>query len=250
MGTFTDPSLSPGEIDAIVRQRVADGLDLYTLDDEALSRCAPDLILSQDLCRVCAVASGDVEAAVARLNCSADVLQVDPQTLDEVIRSIETIADAAGVASRGREYTIALRARLEAIARRVAGRPRPNVFVLEWVDPPFGAGHWVPDIVDRAGGTAVLARPGERSVRVTWREIADAEPELVLVAPCGYNLDQAEAQGRGVLSHLPPRSQVWAIDADAVMVRPGPRLVEGVEALASVLHGISAPPAHLVRRIR
>ncbi len=250
VGTFTDPSLSPGEIDAIVRQRVADGLDLYTLDDEALSRCAPDLILSQDLCRVCAVASGDVEAAVARLNCSADVLQVDPQTLDEVIRSIETIADAAGVASRGREYTIALRARLEAIARRVAGRPRPNVFVLEWVDPPFGAGHWVPDIVDRAGGTAVLARPGERSVRVTWREIADAEPELVLVAPCGYNLDQAEAQGRGVLSHLPPRSQVWAIDADAVMVRPGPRLVEGVEALASVLHGISAPPAHLVRRIR
>ncbi len=250
VGTFTNPSMSPGEIDAMVRQRVADGLDLYTLDDEALGRCAPELILSQDLCRVCAVASGEVEAAVARLNCSAEVLQIDPKTLDEVVRSVETIADAAGVASRGREYTAALRARLETIARRVADLPRRNVFVLEWVDPPFGAGHWIPDIVERAGGNAVLARSGERSVSVTWQEIADAEPEFVIVAPCGYNLDQAEVQARGVLSLLPSSSQVWAIDADAVMVRPGPRLIEGVEALAAVVQGIAAPPAHLVRRIR
>jgi len=250
VGTFTDPSMSPGEIDAIVRQRVAEGLDLYTLDDEALGRCAPDLILSQDLCRVCAVASGDVEAAVARLNCSADVFQIDPQTLDEVIHSVETIADAAGVTSRGREYTAALRTRLDTIAQRVAGQPRPNVFVLEWVDPPFCAGHWVPDMVEQAGGNAVLARPGERSVGVTWQEIAEAEPEFVIVAPCGYNLDQAEAQAHSVLADLPRSSQVWAIDADAVMVRPGPRLIEGVEALAAVLHGVATPPAHLVRQIR
>jgi iron complex transport system substrate-binding protein len=132
----------------------------------------------------------------------------------------------------------------------VADLPRRNVFVLEWVDPPFGAGHWIPDIVERAGGNAVLARSGERSVSVTWQEIADAEPEFVIVAPCGYNLDQAEVQARGVLSLLPSSSQVWAIDADAVMVRPGPRLIEGVEALAAVVQGIAAPPAHLVRRIR
>ncbi|NNN00985.1 MAG: ABC transporter substrate-binding protein [Acidimicrobiaceae bacterium] len=250
VATFTDPSMSPGEIDAVVRQRVAAGLDLYTLDDEALARCAPDLILSQDLCRVCAVASGDVEAAVARLNCSAEVIQIDPQTLDEVIDSIETIADAAGVTARGREFTATLRARLDVVAQRVAGRRRSNVFVLEWVDPPFGAGHWVPDIVARAGGRAVLARPGERSIGVTWQDIADAQPEVVIVAPCGYNLDQAERQARDVMAHLPSRAEVWAIDADAVMVRPGPRLIEGVEALAAVLHAVTAPPPHLVRRVR
>lgn len=250
VGTFTDPSMSPGEIDAIVRQRVAEGLDLYTLDDDALRRCVPDLILSQDLCRVCAVASGDVEAAVARLNCSANILQIDPQSLDEVISSIETIADAAGVASRGLDYTAALRGRLDTITQHVTSRRRPNVFVLEWVDPPFCAGHWVPDIVERAGGHPVLARPGMRSVGVTWQEIAEAEPEFVIVAPCGYDLDHADAQARSVLSFLPQNSQVWAIDADAVMVRPGPRLVEGTEALAAVLHGIADPPAQLVRRIR
>ncbi len=250
VATFTDPSMSPGEIDAVVRQRVAAGLDLYTLDDEALARCAPDLILSQDLCRVCAVASGEVEAAVARLNCSAEVIQIDPQTLDEVIDSIETIADAAGVTARGREFTATLRARLDVVAQRVAGRRRSNVFVLEWVDPPFGAGHWVPDIVARAGGRAVLARPGERSIGVTWQDIADAQPEVVIVAPCGYNLDQAERQARDVMAHLPSRAEVWAIDADAVMVRPGPRLIEGVEALAAVLHAVTAPPPHLVRRVR
>lgn len=250
VGTFTDPSMSPGEIDAIVRQRVAEGLDLYTLDDDALRRCAPDLILSQDLCRVCAVASGDVEAAVARLQCDALVLQIDPQTLDDVIDSVQTIADAAGVTSRGRDVVAALRDRLDTVERLVAPLARRDVFVLEWVDPPFGAGHWVPDLVERAGGRAVLSRPGERSITVTWDQIAAAAPEVVVVSPCGFNLEQAEAQARSVLSHLPTSCEVWAIDADAVMVRPGPRLVEGVEALAALLHDVTPAPAHLVRRVR
>jgi iron complex transport system substrate-binding protein len=252
VGTFADPSMSPAEIDAIVRQRVAEGLDLYELDDEALARCNPELILSQDLCRVCAVASGDVDAAVQRLNCNADVLQIDPQNLTEVIDSINTIARAAGVPDRGEKYVASLHARLEAVRTAVASTSTalPKVFVLEWIDPPFGAGHWVPDIITAAGGVPVVARPGDRSVQTNWDEVAQAAPDVVIVSPCGYGLDASSEQAELVLHQLPQHSQVWAIDADAVMVRPGPRLVDGVEAIAALLHGIGELPTHLVRRIR
>jgi iron complex transport system substrate-binding protein len=248
--TFADPSMTPGEIDAIVRDRIQQGLDLYTLDDDALQRCDPDLILSQDLCRVCAVASGDVAAATARLNCDALVLQIDPQTLDDVLESINTIAIAAGVDARGRAYVAALHGRLGAVRDATAGRPRRRVFVLEWIDPPFGAGHWVPDLVLAAGGTPVLARPGERSVATSYEVIAQAQPDVVIVAPCGYGLEASSEQARSILAKLPENAEVWAIDADAVMVRPGPRLVGGVEALASILHGIGATSKELVTRIR
>ena len=201
--TFTNPTMTPGEIDAIVKQRMAAGLDLYNLDDEALARCNPDLILSQDLCRVCAVASGDVDAAVARLNCDATVLQIDPQNLHQVIESINTIAVAAGVADRGIALTNSLHSRLQTVATDVAGKVRPKVFVLEWTDPPFGAGHWVPDIITAAGGEPVLCRPGERSVQTTWDEIAAATPDVVIVAPCGFGLDSASDQARLVSEHLP-----------------------------------------------
>ena len=247
--TFTNPTMTPGEIDAIVKERVAQGLDLYNLDDAALARCAPDLILSQDLCRVCAVASGDVNAAVARLNCDANVLQIDPQTLHQVIDSINTIAEAAGVANRGTELTNSLHARLEIVADNVRGLARPKVFVLEWIDPPFGAGHWVPDIISAAGGEPVVCRPGERSVQSTWQEIADAQPDVVIVAPCGFGLDGASEQAASIINQLPNSVSVWAIDADSVMVRPGPRLVDGVEAIAAMLHGQPINES-LLRRIR
>jgi iron complex transport system substrate-binding protein len=240
--------MTPGEIDAIVKQRMAAGLDLYNLDDEALARCNPDLILSQDLCRVCAVASGDVDAAVARLNCDATVLQIDPQNLHQVIESINTIAVAAGVAERGIALTNSLHRRLQTVATDVAGKIRPKVFVLEWIDPPFGAGHWVPDIITAAGGEPVLCRPGERSVQTTWDEIAAAAPDVVIVAPCGFGLDSASDQARLVSDLLPSSVAVWAIDADAVMVRPGPRLVDGVEAIAQMLHGKNVDSA-LLRKI-
>lgn len=247
--TFTNPTMTPGEIDAIVKERVAQGLDLYNLDDAALARCAPDLILSQDLCRVCAVASGDVNAAVARLNCDASVLQIDPQTLHQVIDSINTIAEAAGVASRGTALTNSLHKRLEIVADNVRGLARPKVFVLEWIDPPFGAGHWVPDIIQAAGGEPVVCRPGERSVQTTWQEIADAQPDVVIVAPCGFGLDGASEQAASIINQLPNSVSVWAIDADSVMVRPGPRLVDGVEAIAAMLHGQPINET-LLRRIR
>jgi iron complex transport system substrate-binding protein len=248
--SFADPTMTPGEIDEFVRERIDAGLDLYVLDDEALRRCDPDLILSQDLCRVCAVASGDVAAATARLNCHADVLQIDPQTLDEVLESIATIASAAGVAERGSDYVDSLRQRLASVGESVRERPRRRVFILEWIDPPFGAGHWVPDIVIAAGGDPVLARPGERSVATNWEAIAAANPDVIVVAPCGFGLEQAVEQARLVLDLVPDSAEVWAIDADAVMVRPGPRLVDGVEALSSLLHGVGALPTEAVARIR
>ncbi|MFM7756440.1 MAG: ABC transporter substrate-binding protein [Actinomycetota bacterium] len=261
VGGMDTAHLDPKEIDELVRARMAAGEDLYALDEEALSRCDPDLILSQDLCRVCAVSSGNVDEAVAKLGCRAQVLQIDPQTLDEVIDSVQTVADAAGVADRGRELVAQLRARLarlqDAVAatRRRTETPAPRVFVLEWTDPPFVGGHWVPDVVAAAGGLPVLSRPGEKSVSATWDEIRAVDPDIVVVSPCGYGLSGAEAQGRSVLGQLPERAQVFAIDADAVMVRPGPRLVDGAEALAVAFFGpdvlgMSALPRDLISRLR
>jgi iron complex transport system substrate-binding protein len=248
--SFADASMTPGEIDEFVRQRVAAGLDLYHLDDDALQRCGPDLILSQDLCRVCAVASGDVEAATARLNCHAEVLQIDPQTLVDVLASIVTIATAANVTQRGLEFVDSLRRRLSDVLESVRDLPRRRVFILEWIDPPFGAGHWVPDLVVAAGGEPVLARRGNRSVETTWEAIAAARPEIVVVAPCGFGLADASDQARLIIDLVPDTAEIWAIDADAVMVRPGPRLVDGVEALASLIHDVGDRPTNVVTRIR
>ena len=164
--------------------------------------------------------------------------------------SINTIATAAGVAERGEEIVASLHQRLAHVASSVAGKARRRVFILEWIDPPFGAGHWVPDIVVAAGGEPVVARPGEKSVSTTWDDIRAAKPDVVIVAPCGYGLDAAADQARDIQHLLPDACEVWAIDADAVMVRPGARLVDGVEAIAAVLHNISEIPEHLVRQVR
>ncbi|MEY4361241.1 MAG: hypothetical protein RL391_547 [Actinomycetota bacterium] len=255
VGGMDTKHLTPLEIDLLVRERLTRGDELYSLDEAALARCDPDLILSQDLCRVCAVPSGDVDEAVARLNCRADVLQIDPQTLDEVIDSVLTVARAAGVEPRGRVLVDSLRHRLIELEASVTRsnaeeEPRPSVFVLEWVDPPFVAGHWVPNVVVAGGGQPVLSRPGEKSVPTSWDEVAAADPDHVIVSPCGYDLAGAVAQAEGILELLPPRAAIWAIDADAVMVRPGPRLVDGAEAIAAALHGIGPLPQDLIQRVR
>lgn len=254
VGGMDTKHLTPLEIDALVRERLARGDELYRLDEDALRRCDPDLILSQDLCRVCAVPSGDVDEAVERLGCRALVLQIDPQTLDDVIDSVVTVADAAGVADRGRALASSLRERLARLGRvtstALGSRPRPRVFVLEWTDPPFLGGHWVPDVVAAAGAEPVLTRPGAKSVPVTWDDITAASPDHVIVSPCGFDLHGAIRQARSVLDRLPPGVAVWAIDADAVMVRPGPRLVDGAEAIAAAIHGIGPLPTDVIARVR
>jgi iron complex transport system substrate-binding protein len=227
--------MTPGEIDGYVRTQLASGGDLYTLHADALAALQPDLILTQDLCRVCALPSGHVNEALDYLGCHAEVLSLDPHSLDDVLDSVLAVGHRAGVPERAACLVGELRDRLSRVAARADGLRRPPVAVVEWVDPPFTAGHWVPDLVSAAGGQPVAARPGARSVQTTWSAIAAAAPEYVFVAPCGYHLADATEQARYVARVLPGAS-VWAIDADGIVVRPGPRLVDGVEAMASVLH--------------
>jgi iron complex transport system substrate-binding protein len=236
VGGLDTDGLTPGQVDALVREHVAAGADLYRLDEAALRAQDPELVLTQDLCHVCALPAQRITDALPQLGSSARVTTLDPHSLDDVLRSIVTIADAAGVPERGRTLVGNLRARLRAVVELVAGRSRPRVAMLEWVDPPFAAGHWVPDLVTAAGGESVLGRPGGRSVEVSWSAVAATEPDVVVVAPCGYDLDAACEQAATVLDRLPPQVPVWAIDADGLVVRAGPRLVDGIEALASVLH--------------
>lgn len=242
--------MSPAQIDAYVRAQRAAGADLYHLERNALARLDPDLILTQDLCWVCALPSATVSQALQYVGCSAEVVALDPHTLAEVLASIETVGARAGAAERARALVGELTARLERVAAAVAGRPRPRVAVVEWVDPPFPAGHWVPDLVAAAGGEAVAALPGARSRPVDWSYLTDARPDLVVVAPCGFHLDGAVAQAEAVAAAV-PGAAVWAIDADALVVRPGPRVVDGVEALAAIFHPDVVPPRpEAVRRVR
>jgi iron complex transport system substrate-binding protein len=248
VGGLHTAGMTPAEIDATVRRRLAAGEDLYTLHEDALAALDPDVILTQDLCRVCALPSGAVDAALAHLGCRADVVALDPYTLDEVLATITTVGGRLGVPGRAEELVAALRARLTAVAARVAGRTRPRVALVEWVDPPFPAAHWVPDQIAAAGGEPVACRPGQRSVPVDWDFFTSADPDVVVVAPCGFGLPGAVEQAARVAEALPGRA-VWAVDGDAVIVRPGPRLVDGVEALAALLHPDAGdgPPGTAVR---
>jgi iron complex transport system substrate-binding protein len=247
--------MSPGAVDAYVRSQIAAGADLYTLHAGALAGLAPDLILTQDLCRVCALPAGQVGDALDYLGCRADVLSLDPSTLDDVLATIVAVGARTGATARAGELISSLRARLASVAAAVRDRPRPRVVVVEWVDPPFAAGHWIPDLVEAAGGEPVAARPGARSEPTTWDALAAAEPDVVLVTPCGYDVHGAAEQARTVAPHFRRSGaapQVWAIDANGVIVRPGPRLVDGVEAIASILHpgAVPAPPPDTVARLR
>ena len=250
VGGLDTSGMTPGDIDRYVRSRLAAGQDLYTLHAQALASLEPDLILTQDLCRVCALPSGHVSDALDYLGCHADVLTLDPHSLADVLDSIVAVGRRAGVPERAMLLVAGLRKRLDVVAGSVAGLDRPRVAVIEWVDPPFTAGHWVPDLVTAAGGLPVAARPGMPSVQTTWAEVGAAEPDLVVVAPCGYHLAGAAEQARLVSREL-PGVPVWAIDADGIVVRPGPRLVDGVEAIASILHPEAAPavPSGTIQRV-
>jgi len=242
--------MTPGEIDSYVHQQLAAGRDLYTLDAGALAGLRPELILTQDLCRVCALPSGHVDEALDYLGCQADVLSLDPYSLDDVLDTILAIGAKAGAADRAQRLVGALRQRLDRVRDAVAGLPRRKVAVVEWVDPPFTAGHWIPDLVLAAGGEPAGGSPGARSRQTTWADVAQCEPAVVLVSPCGFGLSGAIEQARQVLAEL-PCVPVWAIDGDALVVRPGPRLIDGVEAIAAILHpdAVPAPPPGRVQRV-
>ena len=186
---------------------------------------------------MCALDVATVEAALAHLGCAAEVVTVDPHTLEEVLDSVLLIGHAVGREGAAAALVEELRARLAAVWRSTMGRSRPRVAVLEWTDPPYAPGHWVPEMVELAGGACVLGTSGRRSVRTTWDDVRAARPDVVVVAPCGYDRAGAQAQA-GVLvaaGRLPRNATVLAVDANAHWARPGPRLVDGIEELASLL---------------
>ena len=188
------------------------------------------------------------DEAIERLGCSAAVVTLDPHTVDEVLATIVDVGDATGSTAAAEELVGSLRARLDAVADRVEPLARRRVFVLEWPDPPFVAGHWVPELVVLAGGEAVLARTGERSVPTTWEAIIEAAPDVVVVSSCGFDVHGSAQHAVEVLDRLPTGCEVWAIDANGLMVRPGPRIVDGVETLAALLHGTA--PVDPTRAVR
>ena len=244
--------LAPADIDAFVADALRRGDDLYHLDEGALSGLDADLVVTQDLCAVCAVDVSVVDDALAHLGCTAEVLTIDPHTLDEVLASVGTLGSATGTEARAAELVASLRSRLDEVVRRTAGRPRPRTLVLEWTDPPFAPGHWVPEMVAVAGGESVLGTAGEKSFRVTWDDVRAAAPEVVVCAPCGYGLEQslALAQDLARSGVLPADVPVWAVDANASFARPGPRLVDGVEALAGILHPDAVAASPVAARVR
>ena len=230
--------LAPAEIDAFVTSAMARGEDLYHLDEGALAGLDADLVVTQDLCAVCAVDVSVVDDALAHLGCTAEVLTIDPHTLEEVFGSILTLGRATGHEAEATGLVDSLRTRLDGVRARVAGRPRPRVMLLEWTDPPFAPGHWVPEMIEAAGGEPLLGRAGAKSERVTWETVHTAGPEVVVVAPCGYDLAGATTLADELVASgvLPAGVPVHPVDANAAWARPGTRLVDGVEELAAILH--------------
>jgi iron complex transport system substrate-binding protein len=237
VSTSAMPSgLSPAEIDAYVVGAVADGVDLYHLEADALRALDPTHVVTQDLCAVCAVDVSTVDQALAHLGCTAEVVTVDPHTLEEVMDSVLLLGSATGHEEAAAELLRSLRLRLAAVWRRSMGRARPRVAVLEWTDPPYAPGHWIPEMVELAGGECVLGTAGKKSSRIEWDDLRAARPDVVVVAPCGYGRDGAARQAEAIAHLLPAGVRVVPVDADGMWARPGPRLVDGIEELASVLH--------------
>lgn len=232
-GRLPADAVTQADIDAAVTDAAASGSALYSVDGELLRALAPDLVMTQSLCDVCAVDEGLVSRTVADFDPPAAMLSLSPGRLDEVIDSVRELAVAAGAPERADELCASLRARLDAVRARVQDRPPVRVAAVEWLDPPWSAGHWVPDQIAAAGGVEVLSAPGVRSARITWDDVIAAAPDVVVLMPCGLSLAEVERL-TGDLPPLPGR--VAAVDASGLFSRPGPRLVDGAEVLAAMLH--------------
>ncbi|HEX2414669.1 MAG TPA: ABC transporter substrate-binding protein, partial [Thermoleophilaceae bacterium] len=237
--------LSAAEIDAAVRERTGRGEALYELDEEVLADLDVDLIVTQAVCEVCAVSFDDVRAVAAQLPTEPQVLSLDPSTFGEVLADLPRLAEAAGVPEAGERLAEEAAERVEEVELAIAGDPRPRVAALEWLDPVYVSGHWVPQMIELAGGEDVLGLPGEKSRTAEWAEVEAARPEIVVAMPCGYYAEQAAAETmleRERLAALGAR--VVAVDAAAYFSRPGPRLVDGVELLGHIFHPdvFEAPP--------
>jgi iron complex transport system substrate-binding protein len=238
--------LTPREIDDVVRATAVAGGSLYFVDWAMLEELSPDLIVAQDLCRVCAISTPSIARDLSELTVAPSVISLSPHSLTDVLGDIETVGVAVGRQDAARGLTGALRARIRRVSERVQatdGR-KPRVLCLEWLDPLYQGGHWIPEMVALAGGEAVLATAGEKSVRIAWEDVVAADPEVIVLMPCGFHLEETVAQYRAM--KLPAEwktlsavrsGAVYAADGTAYFSRPGPRLVEGLEILAAILSG-------------
>ena len=243
--TVVPAGLGAREIDATVKRTVGEGRPLYELDAELLATLAPDLIVAQQVCEVCAVSYEDVLEVAAGIPGRPRVLSQDPAGLCDVLDDITHLGDAAGREDDARLLREELEQRLGRVREAVAGRPRRRVLSLEWLDPPFVGGHWVPEMIDAAGGIDVIGEAGEKSSEQGWEQLSSCRPEDVVVMPCGYGLPDSEREAREHLAELRGlgAERAWAVDAAASFSRPGPRLIDGVELLAHLLHPGAAPVA-------
>jgi iron complex transport system substrate-binding protein len=250
---------SPRQVDDAVRAAVGAGDPLYVLDTDLLRREQPDVLLTQDLCRVCAVPSGQVQQALDRIGLpDAKVLSLDPKTLDEVIGQIEVVGRLLDRADRGAEIAAGLRDRVASVKATATTLPSVSVFALEWSDPPFAGGHWIPEMIELVGGVPVLAEKGQPSRETAWHEIRAAMPEVIVFMPCGYYLEEAEDEAATFIDHpefadtpAARNGNVFAVDATSYFSRPGPRLVDGLEILAWAAHpdAYPAPPDDAIAKL-
>jgi iron complex transport system substrate-binding protein len=243
-----DRPLSAREVDRLVTDSMERGEPLYTLDEDLLGQIQPDLIITQDLCKVCAVPTPQVHDIVKRLGLRSQVVSLDPHTLDAILESIETVGQATGTEALAKELTEGLRGRIEAVRRRALPLPTIRVLSLEWGDPPYVAGHWVPQMVEIAGGSNALGKPEQASFKVSWYQVGSSLPEVVVFMPCGYYLEDAEPEAE-MLYRNPDFAEtpaaragdVYAVDATSYFSRPGPRIVDGLEIMAWAIHPDAFP---------
>ncbi len=237
------PNLSAVEIDRAVRERTLEGQAIYELDREALALLEPDLIVTQALCPVCAVSYDEVAELARTLASKPRVIALDPKTLGETLGDVRTLAQATDRREQGMELVRQTAARVDRVRLAVRGAQRPRVAALEWLEPVFVAGHWTPQLIELAGGTDVLGLPGEPSETLPWETIAAAHPEIVVLMPCGYDAPRAREEGLSYARELAKlgAQRIVAVNASAYFSRPGPRLVDGVELLAHILHPDRVP---------
>jgi iron complex transport system substrate-binding protein len=240
-----EPGLTSAQIDAAVHERTARGLSIYELDADLVRRLEPDLIVTQALCPVCAVSYEDVATLASTLPKAPRVIALDPHTLGETLGDVRTLAAATRRRDAGVALIARIAGRIDRVKLAVRGAERPRVAAIEWFDPIYVAGHWTPQLIELAGGEDVLGGAGEPSARASWDELAAAAPQIVVAMPCGYGAARARTEAAGHSERLrrTGAERVVAVDAAAYFSRPGPRLVDGLELLAHILHPELAPLA-------
>ena len=240
-----DPNKASSKVlNNFVAGKVHNRLSVYHIDQEALKMANPDLILTQELCEVCAPSFTEVKSACKILDGDRKIISLEPTSLDQILDSIMTVGQATGTTQKAEELVASLRSRIQKVEETANNvNNRPEVACLDWLDPIFSAGHWVPEMVNKAGGVEKLSHPSRSSIRITWEQVVDYDPEIIILMPCGFNLERTIQESNTLKSYTGwqklravKNHQVFAVNGTAYFNRPGPRIVNGLEIIAEILH--------------